>query len=185
VGHGRARVAIMRDETMIRDSSAPDAGGALRWDSGARATSAVQQAVQSAAVPPAFHRTLAATVRMVPSGPPTTLFFASKRRLDDFAVMLRREALKVVQQPNSPLTAAQSLKVHLSFNTGKRSGLATFTPQTDTVRDKLRGLLTGGWRLEVVDGDLQAVIELRLVQRKGLTVRMAHWLTPPLLRGAG
>ena len=76
---------------------------------------------------------------MVPSGPPTTLFFAPTRRLDEFAVMLRREAVKVVQQPNSPLTAAQSLK---------------------------------------------AVIELRLVQRKGLTVRMAHWLTPPLLQPA-
>ena len=68
---------------------------------------------------------------------------------------------------NSPLAAARSLKVHLSFNTSKRSGLAKFTPQTDTVREKLRGLLTGGWRLEVVDGDLQAVIELRLVQHKG------------------
>ena len=90
-------------------------------------------------VPPTFHRTLAATVRMVPSGTPTTLFFAPKRRLDGFAMMLRREALKVVQQPKSPLTAAQSLK---------------------------------------------AVIELRLVQRKGLTVRMAHWLTPPLLQPA-
>ena len=28
------------------------------------------------------------------------------------------------------------------------------------------------------------MIELRLVQRKGLTVRMAHWLTPPLLQPA-